>query len=299
MTFLRLLRYTLVAALRSIRTDWKLHTLTVATIATTFVIFGGALLLFQNVRALFLGSKGETEMTIFLREGREQAGREEIQNRFCKEPFVVRCDYVSAAEARRQFVRSNPDLAPSVSALNENPFPASVQIDVDPKFRDTQKLGFFSNRIATLPSVEGIAQEGGWLLHWIRLLNLVDVFFLAVAVALAVATIFVVSNTVRILAYSKRDEVEILTLVGATDRIIRAPFLVEGMIQGGVGALAALGILRALFEGSRHYIALHFEGLLPVDFVFLPVAVQGVAISAAALLGFVGSAVAVGRFLRS
>jgi len=127
----------------------------------------------------------------------------------------------------------------------------------------------------------------------------VDTLFFAMMAALGVAVIFVVSNTIRILVHSRRDEVGILSLVGATDRMIRAPFLLEGMIQGGVGALAALGILRLLFEHGRQFVSANFAGLLPTDFVFLPLRAQLAAFAGGVLLGLIGSGLAVGRFLRS
>jgi cell division transport system permease protein len=297
--FFRLFGYAALNALRNLRSGWKLHLLTISTVAAMFLVFSGGMLLFVNVRGIFLGSRGETEMTAYLKEGPEPAGRAEIEGKFCREPFVRRCEFLSSVDARRQFVTANPDLASAVSTLDGNPFPASVRIQIDPKFRDTERLREFSGRISALPQVEGMEEGGEWLVHWMRLLNLVDALFIAVAIALGAAAIFVVSNTIRILVHSKRDEIEILSLVGATDRTIRAPFLLEGTVQGGVGALAAILLLRVGFEYARWHVAYHFTGLLPGEFVFLPVRIQVGAVLAGGGLGFLGSAFAVGRFFRS
>ena len=298
MRFFRLLGYAVYTAIRNLRSGWKLHFLTISTVAVMFTVFAGGMLLFVNVRGIFLGTRGETEMTAFLKNGKEIAGRDEIQGNFCRESFVRRCEYISAGEARKRFVEGNPDLSSAVSTLNENPFPASIRIQIDPKFRDTRKLRDFSSRLAAVPQVEGMEEGGDWLVQWVRLLNLVDLLAVSVALVLALAAVFVVSNTIQLLVHSKRDEIEVLSLVGATDRMIRAPFLFEGMIQGGVGAAIAILFLRAAFEYARSYGAAHFGGLLPGEFVFLPFRFQAASILAGILLGLVGSGIAVGRFIR-
>jgi cell division transport system permease protein len=296
---LRIARFTVLSALRSFRSGWKLHALTAATVTTVFFVFGGGLLFFANVRAAFLGSGGETEMTVYLREAAELESAAEIRSRFCRESFVRRCRFISTSDARREFIAAHPDLSSSVSTLAENPFPASVRIEIDPAFRDERRLRDFSGRLGALPGVEGIGEGGEWLLRWVRVLDLVDTLFLAVMTALGLAVLFVVSNTIRILLHAKRDEIEILSLVGATDRMIRAPFLLEGAIQGGIGALTALAILAVLFDQGRRFAEVHFAGLLPSDLVFLPLETQFVLLVVGLSLGLIGSALAVGRFLRS
>jgi cell division transport system permease protein len=291
--------YAISTALRNLRSGWKLHLLTISTIATVFMVFEGGFLLFWNVRTVFLGTRGETEMTVYLKDGGEAAGREEMEKTACRASFVRHCDFRSSSEARKRFLEANPDLTSAVSTLSENPFPASLRIEIDPRFRDTQALREFTGRVSALPQVDGVEEGGEWLVQWVRLLNFVDALFVLVALALGAAAVFIVFNTIRILVHSKRDEIEILSLVGATDRTIRAPFLIEGMFQGGMGALLATAVVRLGFEYGKQYAAMHFEGLLPVDFRFLPLSAQGVAILAGILLGLVGSSLAVGRFLRS
>ena len=117
--------------------------------------------------------------------------------------------------------------------------------------------------------------------------------------ALCLATILIVSNTIRLTVYARRDEIEIMSLVGATDAFVRAPFVLEGAIQGVLGgSVAAIGLV-VFEEGVR--VGLE-RGLSyaygPSSLDFVPLHFLGYLLASGAILGLTGSVLAVGKFLR-
>jgi cell division transport system permease protein len=126
-------------------------------------------------------------------------------------------------------------------------------------------------------------------------INLLRIVGFVIGSLLCLAVLFIVTNTIKLAIYARRDEIEILTLVGASDWAIKAPFLIEGAIQGMFSGLIALGILLLmylLFSLER----IQVLGLPPLNMVFLPTGYLIFVLSLSLLLGLVGSLIAVGRF---
>jgi cell division transport system permease protein len=117
---------------------------------------------------------------------------------------------------------------------------------------------------------------------------------------LFLAVSFIVSNTIKLSIYSRREEIEIMRLVGATNGYIKIPFLIEGFLQGASGAALSLGLLFLLYQ-----VFLYNSGPLlrtyggPVAFSFLPWSSVGGVIFAGVVLGFLGSYLSLARFLRT
>jgi len=299
MRIFRILGYLSFAAFQSIRSQWKLHVTTALTIAVTFVILGGGALFFHNVRQALLLSKNGSHLSVYIKEAYEESLSKKIKKQFCTKAFVEKCTFRSAKEAQKIFARSNPELSEVSSTLGENPFPASMEIEIDSNFRDTNALEAFAKNIQKLSGVEGVQESGKWLVRWIKLLNLVDWIMMAMGLALVFASILIVSNTIKLVVYAKRDEVEILNLVGATDVMIRIPFLLEGMVQGLVGVAMALAGLRGIFYLLQMFFTAQMDGFLFTHIEFLSLPVQLGAILAGLILGLVGSSSSVGKFLKS
>ena len=115
---------------------------------------------------------------------------------------------------------------------------------------------------------------------------------------LVVAVLFIVSNTIKLTIYARRDELEVMSLVGATRFFIKAPFLIEGIIQGGAGALIAIGLLLGLYEGFL-YNAGSFLTFNPTTsgLAFLPLEYVAGILLAGIVLGFIGSFSSLKRFI--
>ena len=136
-----------------------------------------------------------------------------------------------------------------------------------------------------------------WLERFEGLMYILKVIGLIVGGLFSMAVLFIITNTIKLTIYSRRDEIEILKLVGATDWFVKMPFLIEGAIQGilsGFIALCVLFLVYSLFSLKT----LHIFGLPVMNVVFLPFGYLSLLLVFSLILGLTGSFVAVGRFFR-
>ena len=134
-----------------------------------------------------------------------------------------------------------------------------------------------------------------WLKKLEGFLDVVRLIGFIIGGLLCLCVVFIVTNTIKLTLYSRKDEIEILKLVGATDWFVKSPFLLEGVIQGAIGGILAV---LALFLG---YLMLPTKnisllGLTPLDFVFLPAGYLILILILGTVLGVIGSFIAIGRF---
>ncbi len=301
MKVLRIARYCLASAFSSIRGSFALHALATGTVAVSFFILGGLLIVEVNMRDAVFGARHIARIMVYMEDASASKTANEVRTRFCSRPIVRECSYVSAATAREQFAAANPELKSILQSLETNPFPGSVQIALDPMQRDSQQIQNFGKELETVPGVIWVDAGGEWLAHWLKILDLMDLVMWILGLIFAASAVFVISNTIKLMVYARREEVEILSLVGATPRVIRAPFVVEGLLQGLLGGAAALAALRVFFYFSIQHSSLALgpigAALAAVHFLSTPMAAALVA--GAALLGVLGSAWSVGRLLKS
>ncbi|HLG18956.1 MAG TPA: permease-like cell division protein FtsX [Bdellovibrionota bacterium] len=299
MKALRIAGYLVASAFHSIRNTVLLHFVATVSIGVAFLIILGTWVFFYNAKSALVGSHARTHVSAFYERGRDIADIPKIQTSYCRRTYVQSCLFRSGEEARAIFVEQNPDLKGAVASLKQNPFSASIEMELDPDFRDLREIQRLAAELKTLPGVEAVDDGGEWVGRWVRLLGLADWLMWTLGMATALAMIFVVANTIALVIYSRRDEVEILRLVGATDFQVRVPFLLEGLIQGGIGALLALGGLRLLLLLLQIHLFSEIGSF--VQLIVKPPSVhfQIAAVLAGGLIGVVGSAVATGRFLRT
>jgi cell division transport system permease protein len=161
-------------------------------------------------------------------------------------------EYVSKAQAAARFSQDFPDLAGAARRLDTNPFPASIEVRLKPDARSSGTA--VDNLAAALGGLGGVA-DVRYDRRWLARLNTVVRFLrgigLIIIVVLAVASALTVANVVRLAAAARADEIKIMELVGAPIAYVRGPFVVEGILQGGTGALVAMVLLWALFAAGR------------------------------------------------
>jgi cell division transport system permease protein len=150
---------------------------------------------------------------------------------------------VSKSDALTRFRRDFAELASLTEAFDDNPFPASVEVRVGADAGRDGRADALVQRLAALPGVADVRYDREWLGRLAAGLGAIRGAGVALALLMAVAAAVTVGAVVRLGLYARRDELEIMELVGSPMTFIRGPFVVEGLMQGGLGALAALGLL--------------------------------------------------------
>jgi cell division transport system permease protein len=300
MFFLRRIVYFMRKAVGSIRENPFINLITVGTIAIAMLLEGSFLLVFSNLNAVVDRLTRDVEISAYLHDDASQAIVASLGDRLKRLPEVEDVRFVSKAEALEVFQRQNPEDKALLDELGENPLPASYQVKLAPGYRDAESVTRIAADLAADGSVEEVEYGQEWIAKFTAFLKLLQIAGIGLGVMLVLAVVFVVSNTIKLAVFARRDELEIMQLVGATPMFIRIPYLLEGILQGGAGSLLAVA---GLWLGWRTASVHATASLAPVfgtsRLEFLPTDQILALVLGGVLLGFFGSLFAMGRFLRS
>lgn len=273
-------------ARRGIRREWRLFALSIFSLAVAFVCLGSALLVVVNLESVEQRWARAGRASIYLRDNAPQADVDGVTAALEKTPGVTKVRYVSAGQARADLAREQTS---ELAALPAEAFPASIEVEVAPEMTD-QELAEAVGKLRQLASVDEVETYQSWTA---RLANLVR-GGVAAAIVLAVvvfaSVLAVVGSTIRLALQRRKTEVEVLRLVGATDRFVKGPFIVEGGLQGAAGAAAAIGLLAVLFVLVRGRLDSQLALLVGVEPTFLPWHVVLAMVCAGGLLGAMAAA---------
>lgn len=249
---MRSLAYFFTEAFASLARGRASNLVAVGTIAVAVFVFGAFLLVTSALDRLMATWSEVAEMSVYLRDDTTGDQRAAIETALRTSALVGRREFVSKTEAARRFRRDFPDLAPAAEGLGANPFPASFEVRLgSQQASPTSEVARLARSIAGMPGVTDVRYDRQWLDRLGRLVTAVRWIGMALAAALAVAAGLTIAAVVRLAMFGRRDEVEIMSLMGAPLSAIRGPFVVEGILHGGVGSLVALGALRGMFEVVR------------------------------------------------
>ena len=287
---MRALKYFVSEAWASL---WRARTsalLAVLTIAAGLFVLGFFLIVNANVQRVAARWGEAAELSVFLRDDATQAQLKVIDELIAGSGLSADRQYVSKADALVRFRSEFPDLAPATARLERNPFPASFEVRLRP---DAQQAGEAVDGLAaTLSSAPGVADvryDRRWLSRLNAAIRFVGGVGALIVVMLAVAAALTVANVVRLAVHARRDEIEIMQLVGAPLAYVRGPFITEGVLQGGAGALLAILLLGGVFAMARgRYGSLAAEALGLGSITFLPVELCLLLIAGGMVLGCLG-----------
>jgi cell division transport system permease protein len=264
------LEYVVRAALRGFVSGPVTSGVAVSTIAISLVLVGAFALLLSNMRSL-LDEFGDRLVVVAYLEhdlSTEQWG--ELADLAATVEGVDRAIVVSKEAALERFSAGVGRGAALLEGLSENPLPASIEISLVPEQRSAEGLARVAGALEGLPGIEEISSGRDWVEGYLRAVSLVRAVAIGLGGILGFAALMIVSNTIRLAIVSRRDELELLSLVGASRSFIGAPFLLEGVIQGTLGGGTALVVLCALFQlvlpGFEFGLEMLLGGVSPVFF---------------------------------
>ena len=243
--------YFLREAVRRIWTSKRASFVAVSMMTISLLILGIFLLVAENLDRAVAQWQGKTRVNLYFDP--EATGEQiaAVDQLLAATPELSRRAFVSREQALVRFKTYFASVSDLVRQLDDNPFPASFEIDVDPKFVATAR---FDAQMASLRKLQGVEQvqfDWDWLARLKRLVHIINLIGLIAGGILAVAAAFTIANVIRLTMMLYREEIDIMRLVGATERIIRGPFLVEGFVQGTVGGIAAVVLLFVGFVAAR------------------------------------------------
>ncbi len=283
---------------RSLRELFWTHLLTAGIVAMTLSVFGGFLLLQDNVRGLVRGWSDEIQVFVYLGDGVDPAAGEALRARLAALPEVKAARYVSKARAWDEFGKTLGSQSGILEGLDPRMLPASVDLELRSGHRSREAVLGLVRRVAVLEGVEEVEYPETWLEKMRLLLAAVEWLKWVVGGFLFLVAFLIVGGTIKLAIVARQDEIEIMQLVGAPAGLIKAPFVIEGMVQGLAGAGLAVALLRAAFSLLTADLLAPFGALVAGEqLVFLDVS-QHVRLALMGwLLGTAGSMLSVKRYL--
>lgn len=288
--------YFLRQTLLNMRRNLTVHILSLGTIVACLLILGAFLLLFGNLNNWLRQWGSALSMSIYLKDETSAYKRDKIDSFIRALPGAQIRRFISKEEAMHDLKAALGGEAGFLEQLAHNPLPASYEV----VFGNTEANGIdpekIKNQLVGLDGVEDVQHSRQWLKRLEGFLHIVRLIGYIIGGLLCLCVVFIVTNTIKLTIYSRRDEIEILKLVGATDWFVKLPFLLEGMIQGILGggmAILALFLGYLAFSSKEIYLI----GPAPLEFVFLPAEYMVLAVSLSMVLGIFGSFIAIGRFI--
>jgi cell division transport system permease protein len=201
--------------------------------------------------------------------------------------------FVSKDEALVRFRAEFAELSSLASELAQNPFPASLEVRLREAADADGASDLLLRRVATLPGVSDVRYDRAWLARMDRGLEAVRRVGFGLVLLLAGAAAVTVASVVRLGMQARREEIEIMELVGASAAFTRGPFIAEGVLQGGLGACLALVLVFAAYRVAASMwgsgLAVALDGFAPR---FLPVSLCAALVLGGMLVGSIGGAIA-------
>jgi len=284
----------------NLRVNRQVFLVSVATITIALAILGLFLLIFVNLDSVLATWNRQVELVVYLEDSVDEAGRGRIQALLEANPDVETVTYTSREDAWKEFRRSFAGAADFVEDLDFNPLPGSFHMRFKPSPERLEKIKGMVRVLKEQPGVESLEYGEKWVARFEKFMIFTQVFLLAVGGLLCLGLLLIISNTIKLSYYSRQEEIELMRLIGATDRFIRTPFLLEGVCVGLFGSLASLALLAAM----HYYIQMRFQGSL--DFIYRGAVIQFLPLSWCAALvltsvtvGLMGSYVSINQFLQT
>lgn len=245
MTVVRSVRYFLREAAADL---WKRRTvnlISIGTIGASLYIVGLFILLVTNTGRLIASWAEENRISVYLSDTMTEDARARLTRRIVDDPAVASHTLVSKDEALERFRKEFPDLADLALGLDANPLPVSMEVTIKKETAAAATVEALAASLAKEAGVEGVRYDLAWVKRVRTLLRVLGTGGAVLGGILIAAAVITIYGVIRLNVLARREEIEILRLVGATRGFIRGPFLVEGAFQGVAASLLALGLIAA------------------------------------------------------
>lgn len=247
MRFLNVLRYFLNEAGINLWANRLNNVVSIAIISFSLFTLGLFLLTAENLGTLISNWTENVQVNVFLQKKASPADTARLESIIKASPFVSRYKYISSEEALKRFHSFYPEMREITQELDTNPFPASYEITIRKEFQNQATVQQFVAQVRDEDYVQDVEYDQEWIdrvQFAVRFLKTVGMAFGGI---LMLTATFSISNVIKLMVMSRRDEVEIMRLVGATNSFIKGPFVTEGILHGLLGGTLAILILYGVY----------------------------------------------------
>ena len=274
-------------ALADIHSNKFLNLITIITIALSILVVSVFLLFFENAgRVIESWNQGGRAM-IYLKKEFNADMLPELKTKINSLGDIDEMVYISKAKALDTLKNSMASQTTFLKTLKENPLPDALEIKIR-SYNNFQEVQTLAQNIKAIDIVDDIEYGQSWLGKFLKIFNLFKITGYAMCSFFFLMALFITANTVRLAFYSRMLEVEIMRLVGATETFIKAPFYIEGLIQGFLGGVLGLGALLITYLMVSSGITQSLASYVYFDLRFLSVKMVISIIFSSTFLGWFG-----------
>lgn len=272
------------------------HLIGIGTMSIAFLIFYAFILVVVNLNHWTEDQGRSLTMSIYFTGKPDTAAVERIKKELFLFPGVTIKQFISKDDAMKQLRRRLGDKGGLLDGLKQNPLPASLEIILSTGKGDGGLPHKLKKRLEKSKIVDEVQYSREWMRQIQAVLDVITIGGMIFGGLLFLAALFIITNTIKLTMYSRKEEIEILKLVGATNRFVKIPFMIEGSIQGLLSSVLALIILFLFYIIAMMRIDISI-GFASLDIAFISPQVICCLLLMGVIIGFIGSTVSLGRFL--
>ena len=240
------LLFTLREGYLNLRRAPLLSLTSIAVMGLSLFVLGIFLLLTVNLRAAIVAVQRQVEIAVFLREDIRDAELKNLDQFLREHPGVMTARYLPRDEALAQFRQELKEKEYLLEALESNPLPDTFEVALYDDWKSTERISLLAEQVSGMAGVDEVKYGREWVgrLNRIIVAAVLADFFLGAVVA--ISSLFVVANTVKLTLIARKDMIELMKMVGATAGVIRRPFVIEGILKGVLASMLAGTLLIVL-----------------------------------------------------
>ncbi|HEU5316570.1 MAG TPA: permease-like cell division protein FtsX [Chloroflexota bacterium] len=275
---------------------WRHRAMSLAAVfaaAVMMLMLNGFVIVVSNLNVALGALEQKVNVIAYLRDDAPAAEVTRMQERLRANPLVAEVSYLTKDDAMARLKQQLADRRDLLEMVTGNPLPASVEV----RLKDANRIADLAAQLRKESAVEDVTLQQDVVDNLLRITNFARVAGVVMVAGLIGITLFVIVNTIRLAVYARRQEIEIMKLVGATDWFIRWPFVLEGVICGLSGALLTSALVGAAYEPMQVQF-LSLVQFLPVNLdADFPLRLAGLTAAVGIAIGAAGSYISVRRFL--
>lgn len=292
------LSYVFADSLRAVRENFATMFFSALTVGFSLAILSFFVFIMININAMASLWGNSAQVVLYVKDGAIAKGAEKVLLGDLKKVYGVKdATYISKNDALNILKESMEGSPGLLDGLKKNPLPASFEVTLNEKIIKAGKVDTLVSEFGKLKYVEDVQFGKDWVERLGSILGFIRAFTIVVSSFMALAIIFIISNTIRLAVYAKASEIEVLRLIGASDAYIKIPFFIDALFQAFGGALIAFGFLSlgifAMSHNADPYI------LAVISTPFSPMTLGLSLLVTAATLSVVASYFSLGKFLGS
>jgi len=284
-------------ALQDIIDHKFLNAITIITIAISILIVSAFSLFFVNANEIINSWKKGIRIMAYLKPGVPEVKIPELKQKIKRINGIQDVRFIPKSKALQLLKKQMKRQSSLFENLKENPLPDAFEIRLIASSQNQDEVEIIATRLESFPQVDEVEYGKKWLGRFTNFFNLFRLIGYAMGGLFFMAAVLIVANTIRLMLYSRREEVEIMRLVGATDRFIKAPFYIQGLIQGAFGGIIGITILFITFMFISSSVDQGFSpGLFTIKFLS-PGAFFGI-ILYSMFVGWIGCYISLKQFFK-